>query len=111
MYEWNFKKRNIVGQSAQTQARNLISWVKGNVQASVTQYTTTRRAMETLSSMGKIRTNWRSILKPLANQNLRHLSEKGEGESDGKHAVSWIWVIQGVAENTNKDDPGMQEGK
>lgn len=107
VYEWNYKKRNVVGQSAQTRAQNIIFRVESQVQASAAKYTAAHQAMSILARIGKIKSDWRSALKPLAKEDIRHLSEKGEGESDGKKTVSWIWIIQGVA---GTEDLGLQEG-
>lgn len=108
VYEWNYKKRNVIGQSAQTRARNIISRVESHVQVSAAKYIAARDAMSTLAKLGKITTNWRTVLKPLAKEDIRHISEKGEGESDGKKTTSWIWIVQGVA--GKDDDSGLQEG-
>ena len=110
-YQWSFKKRNVIGQSAQTRARNIISGVERSVQASASKYKATRDAMSILSKLSKNKSNWRSILKPLAKEDIRHLSEKGENESDGKKTISWIWIVQGVAESDSVGNAGMQEGE
>lgn len=110
-YQWNFKKRNVIGQSAQTRAQNLIARVESSVQASASKYKAARDTMAILSKLSKIKSNWRSILKPLAKEDLRHLSEKGENESDGKKTISWIWVVQGVTEKAGEENAGLQEGE
>lgn len=57
------------------------------------KYTTTQEALGTLSSMGKVQTNWNLILKPLAKEDIWHPLEKVDEESDGKKEISWIWII------------------
>lgn len=84
--------------------------MESNVWASATKYIATHDAMSTLTKLAKIKSNWCSILKPLAKDDVQHLSEKADEESDGKKMISWIWVVQGVADKGDKEDPGMQEG-
>lgn len=84
--------------------------MESNVQASATKYIATCDAMSTLTKLAKIKTNWHSILKPLAKEDIQHLPEKADVELDGKKMISWIWVVQGVAYKGDKEDPGMQEG-
>ena len=67
--------------------------------------------MSILSKLSKNKSNWRSILKPLAKEDIHHLLEKGENESDGKKTISWIWIVQGVAESDSIGNAGMQEGE
>lgn len=109
-YEWNFKKRNTVGQSAQTRAQNIIARVERNVRASATKYMATRKVLDTLGNLAQVKTNWRAILKPLVKEDIRHLSEKGDDESDGKKKNSWIWVVQGVTNEGDAGNEGLQEG-
>ena len=110
-YQWNFKKQNIIGQSAQTQAQNIIAHVESSVQASASKYKAMHDTMSVLSKLSKNKSNWWSILKPLAKEDICHLSEKGENESDGKKTISWIWVVQGVAEKDSVENAGLQEGE
>ena len=110
-YQWNFKKQNIIGQSAQTQAQNIIAHVESSVQASASKYKATHNTMSVLSKLSKNKSYWWSILKPLAKGDIRHLSEKGENESDGKKTISWIWVVQGVTEKDSVENAGLQEGE
>ena len=110
-YQWNFKKQNIIGQSAQTWAQNIIACVESSVQASASKYKATHDTMSILSKLSKNKSNWWSILKPLAKEDICHLLEKGENELDGKKTISWIWVVQDVAEKDSVETVGLQEGE
>ena len=50
-------------------------------------------------------------MKLLAKEDIGHLSEKGENESDGKKTISWICIVQGVTEKDSIGNAGMQEGE
>ena len=110
-YQWSFMKQNVISQSAQTRAQNIISGVEHSVQASASKYKATRDTMSILSKLSKNKSNWQSILKPLAKEDIHHLSEKGENELDGKKTISWIWIVQGVTESDSVGNMGMQEGE
>lgn len=109
-YEWNYKKRHTIGQSAQTRAQNLIARVESKVRTSANNYNSARDAMVDLATLLHIQPTWQRTLKKLEQDDIRHLSEVKNGETEGRRKPSWIWMTDGVASEETSDDVGLQEG-
>jgi hypothetical protein len=104
---YKHKDKNVTGQHANTRTQNLINRVQGKVNASAATYTRARNALSKLSPfLGEV--SWRGKLLALAPEDIRPLKEGGEGESEGKRKLSWIWKVVGTTEDSN--DEGVQEG-
>ena len=109
-YEWNYKKRHTVGQSAQTRAQNLIARVESKVHSSASKYNDARSAMVDLSVLLRIPPTWQRALQRLDKDDIRHLAEAKDGDTEGRRKPSWIWITQGVGSEDDDDDVGLQEG-
>jgi hypothetical protein len=106
---YKHKDRNVTGQRANTRAQNLINRVQGKINANASTYTRARNALSKLSAFLS-EGSWRGKLLALAPEDIRPLTEleAGEGESEGKRKLSWIWKVVGIMEDSN--DEGIQEG-
>ena len=106
---YKHKDRNVTGQRANTRAQNLINRVQGKINANASTYTRARNALSKLSAFLS-EVSWRGKLLALAPEDIRPLTEleAGEGESEGKRKLSWIWKVVGITEDSN--DEGIQEG-
>lgn len=70
----------------------------------------THKVLEILGNLVHVKTNWHSVLKLLAKEDVQHLSEKGDDETDGKKSILWIWVVQEAVSNGDAGNEGLQEG-
>ena len=98
-----------MGQSAQTRAQNLIARVESKVNASASKYTDARNAMSDLGTLLHIQPTWQRTLRRLQKEDIRHLSEANDGDTEGRRTPSWIWMTEGVI-CEDSDDLGLQEG-
>jgi hypothetical protein len=82
-YLFHFKDHYVRGQTANTQARSAIATVQARVDASAETYRVVHVALLSLGLLlGKI--GWQTKLQPLADANVREISQGEEGESEGR---------------------------
>ncbi|RDB30549.1 hypothetical protein Hypma_007025 [Hypsizygus marmoreus] len=93
---FKFKDRFVRGQHANTWARNAIATVQARIDACAEEY---RASYGALVSLGVIlkKVGWQQQLLPLAQADIREISEGEEGDSEGRRRLSWIWRTMGVA--------------
>lgn len=122
---WQYKDKNIRGQSANTRSNNLISKVQTRANASATKYRAAHAALHTLSKhTGDV--GWAESLQELNDDDIRAFTDDADGETqaekrrrekknkgkkglgEGRKKLSWIWMVVGVAEDG--EDKGLQEG-
>ena len=105
---YQFKRRNVHGQIANTRAQAMISSVERKINNDKVQYRMAYKALLALQTMSD-RPNWQNELYPLKDEDVSGVSEGTDsGQSEGRRKLSWIWTASGVHATTEK---GMQEGK
>lgn len=122
---WQYKDKNIRGQSANTRSNNLINNVQIRANTSATKYRAAHAALHVLSKhTGDV--GWDTSLQELADTDIRAFTDDTDGETqaekrrrekknkgkkglgEGRKKLSWIWMVVGVAEDG--EDKGLQEG-
>lgn len=89
-YLRNFKNRFSRGQGANTRARNALDAINDRITGNANEYRAAFDAILSLAMLlGKI--GWEQEFKPLADNDLREISEADSGQSEGKRLVSWLW--------------------
>jgi hypothetical protein len=102
-YLFRFKDRFIRGQTANTRARNTIATVQARIDANVETYRAAHAALLSLGLLlGKV--GWQGKLQPLGDSDVREISEGGDGESEGRRRLSWIWKTLGVVGTEENDE-------
>jgi hypothetical protein len=105
-YLFRFKDRFVRGQTANTRAQSAISTVQARIDVHVKDY---RAAHAALLSLGQLlaKIGWQDGLRPLADADVREITEGEEGESEGRRRLSWIWktiAVGGLEENEELRD-------
>lgn len=102
------KKQFIRGVAHNTCANATIQNVQEKANKHAEKYRIAYAALLVLSpQVGKLcPPHWNDHLQPLRDQDLCGISEGLEGESKGKHSISWIWHVEGASgsnkQKTNK---------
>jgi hypothetical protein len=100
---FRFKDRFVRGQTANTRARNAISTVQAHIDANVETYCAAYAALLSLGALlGKV--GWQAKLQPLADSDVREISEGEDGFSEGRRKLSWIWKTLGVVDMEANDE-------
>jgi hypothetical protein len=93
---YKFKDKFVRGQRANTRSRSTIKGIEDKVSVSVAKYHGAHRALTQLAPLLK-ESGWEKLLKPLAKDDVRGLSQAGYDQSEGKRTLSWIWLTPGVS--------------
>lgn len=97
------------GQRQVTQSQNLLRGVQSRIDMSVAKYRDFRAALLKLARpLGKV--GWDAELRPLLNAEVRGLSAKEAGSSEGHVTMSWIWKTSEEGGDFDPAGPRMQEG-
>ncbi|PBK62569.1 hypothetical protein ARMSODRAFT_1024770 [Armillaria solidipes] len=92
---YKFKDKNITGQAMSTRARATIKTVIVNIDAAAARYRSLWANLGVLASAiagGKPR--WDHQLHVLEPADVRALEDIAPGETEGRHAMTWIWRVQ-----------------
>jgi len=94
-----------------TRSMTTIEHNLSKMRAAVEKYRTAHRALTALESLITTSGQWKTVLKELADGDIRGLPVQGLGE--GKRMLSWIWTASGVlgGEPTGDDDPSLHDGE
>lgn len=85
----HYTRTNVRGQCSSTRSQTLIQQTSVKVQTFASQYRRARDAYLLLKGHGP----WEDLLRPLASQDIRPLSERHitRERSEGRQSISWIW--------------------
>ena len=100
---FKFKDRFVRGQGANTRARDAISTIQATVNSNCDTY---RVARSTLASLGHglWYSGWESQFPLLMDSDIRGISDREDGQSEGRKQLLWIWTSMGL---TGKDDEDL----
>ena len=98
------------GVKANTQSIATIELNRSKIRAAVEKYRTSRKALSKLEPFVPHSSQWKKVLRELADDDIRGLPVGGVGE--GTRTLSWIWMAQGVLGNETDDDkdPSLHDG-
>lgn len=96
------KDRFTRGQAANTRALNKIETINAKIRSNRDKYRAARSALLSLGGALGL-ADWQSQLPILSDSDVRGISEGGEGESDGRKKLSWIWKVMGVVGDEDGD--------
>jgi hypothetical protein len=104
---YHFKDTNVVGQGANTRARNTINKTEAKISGAAARYEAARNSIISLAPiLGE--TDWRKVFRPLdRNKDLKSLKDLWEKETEGTRRLSWIWLTPGVSDDI---DAGLHDG-
>jgi hypothetical protein len=101
-YLRKFKNRFSRGQGANTRARNAIEAANERITTNANEYRAAFEAIVSLAMLlGKI--GWEQEFKPLAESDVREISEADSGQSEGKRLISWVWMTAQYSGMDNDD--------
>ena len=117
-----FKTAFVRGQRPSTRTRTVIDNTHAKRDAAVLRYRIARAALVRLSPLLNKPSAWQAILRPLADGDVKPLSDKDlsgthrtrklkkketrkktKGNTEGTRILSWIWMAHGVATNAEMD--------
>lgn len=101
-YLRNFKNRFSRGQGANMRARNALETINGRLTANAEDY---RAAYEAIVSLAALlcKVGWEQEFRPLADSDIREISEGDGAQSEGKRLISWVWTTTQHS-GMNKDE-------
>lgn len=87
---FHYKKIQVTGtgQRPNTRARAIIAQQTSKINRSAERYRASRRALISLDPGG----DWEIRIQPLHDKDIRHPSEREDGESEGHRVTTWIWL-------------------
>ncbi|KIK35572.1 hypothetical protein CY34DRAFT_16932 [Suillus luteus UH-Slu-Lm8-n1] len=97
-----FKCKWIRGQGANTQAQNALTRVHAQRTACMKRYRSAWTALKALATLLKKR-DWKGHPQELANDHIKPFMDLF-GVREGRHQVSWIWMMEGIDCNGNCDN-------
>lgn len=102
---WDYKYTQLgPSQRAKTRAQSFIGRFKDKINLCVERYHTAWRALTILDPEG----SWTQTLLELKQEDVKILGP-GDGESEGRREVSWIWITRLEKDETSEEE--MCEGK
>jgi hypothetical protein len=102
---YKHKDRFVTGQQANTRANASICRVQQQINASVTRYRVSHKALLSLAPQLNMDGSWQVLLPELRDKDVRAMSMGEEGETEGRRTISWIWR-RGEDLAMNADDTG-----
>lgn len=104
------KDRFVRGVRYNTRANATIAKVQAKINLAAVKYRTAREALLVLGAQLRCvpDEHWQQSLRPLADHDMRGLSDGLMGDSEGRRVVSWIWRTHGMC---TENDAGSDEGK
>ncbi|KAH9477994.1 hypothetical protein JR316_0010227 [Psilocybe cubensis] len=89
------KHQHSRGQRMQTRSQKLLSDVQDKINYLVKTYRRIHTALENLSP-SLIETSWRTVYRPLLDEDVAGLTSLDDSGSEGRKQLSWIWKVQGT---------------
>lgn len=88
---FQYKKLHVTGtgQRPNTRARAIISQQTHKIDRCAEKYRAARAALVSLDPGG----DWETRLQPLRGKDIRHPSEREEGQGEGHRVTPWIWLV------------------
>ena len=110
---YKFKDRFVRGQRANTRSQTIIKAVDNKIKADAERYNAAYDALRALvHPLQKSKSGWDNRLRRLLPEDIRHVSEGEDGQSEGKRVVSWIWQASAAPAAANGSatvDDSLQE--
>lgn len=106
-HHYLFKDKNIRGVRHNTRANEKIAKIQRIINAAASIYRVARQALLILGAELK-KKGWEEILKPLADDDVRAMSEGLFGETEGTRTMSWIWLTHGPEGDV--EEPHLNDG-
>ncbi|RDX40751.1 hypothetical protein OH76DRAFT_1459407 [Lentinus brumalis] len=103
-----YKDQHIRGQREHGKTIDLIKSIEAKVALDTSRYRAAYAALMTLAgALGKV--DWRGSLRPLNDDDIRHVSAGDGSGSVGRRELSWIWQTSGPLSTGTAVDPVVQE--
>jgi hypothetical protein len=102
-----FKKSNIRGQRANTQARRALDHIAKKKQCAKVTYIAAQTSLKALAPLvGEA--GWNELLHPLLDVVMGYMTDMLDNQSEGTRDLSWIWKVPGVL---GTSDQNLQDGE
>lgn len=96
------KNRHMRGQRQQTRSLGILDGVQQRINAAAARYRRIREALVKLSTP-LLESLWEKKLLPLNDTDLVGLTSMDDTGSEGRKKLSWIWKVQGLDMDDNKN--------
>ncbi|KAL1948716.1 hypothetical protein VTO73DRAFT_10522 [Trametes versicolor] len=100
---YKFKDRFARGQRPNTRAMSIIKAVESKITIDATRYRIARAALYNLCGVLR-KLDWQDHLRPLADADIRHITDGADGQSEGRRTLSWIWTVSSPHGESNAGD-------
>jgi hypothetical protein len=102
-----FKKSNVRGQCANTQAQGALDHVAKKKQCTKIRYMAAWTSLQALAPLvGEA--GWNELLHLLLDVDMRYMTDMLDNQSEGTRDLSWIWKVPGVL---GTSDENLQDGE
>jgi hypothetical protein len=103
------KKKWSRGVRENTRSQSVIDQSNNKIRGAKTKYSMAHTALTHLAPLLNKDDSWSSEFQELKDSDVQSLPAEGWGE--GRRSLSWIWMVPGVADGTDRSQPQLTDGK